>query len=395
MSSTEDETNSKESPFQDEKEEDTTTFSDLGLTEVLCEACESLGWKTPSKIQKEAIPRNPSDFFALVLTPTRELAYQISEQFEKLGKSIGVKCVVLVGGMDMVSQALVLGKKPHIIIATPGRLIDHMENTKGFDLRSLKYLIMDEADRILNMDFEIEVDKILTTMTKKVAKLQRASLRDPVRVEVSSKYQTVDKLLQYYLFIPLKYKEMYLVHIINELAGNSFIIFSSTCSGTLKLALLLRNLGFTAIPLNGQMSQNKRLASLNKFKNKKTARAGRSGRAITFVCQYDVELYQRIETLIGKKLPLYSGATEEEVMVLGDRVNEAVRFAKMEMKDMEGKEERKGGKSENRQRMTMMMEKILLELEIVLKNRIIRKKERQCARRNDDLIMINCAIYVT
>ena len=182
----------------------------------------------------------------------------------------------------MVSQAIVLGKKPHVIIATPGRLVDHLENTKGFTLRALKYLVMDEADRILNMDFEVEVDKILSclpkegrqnmlfsaTMTKKVAKLQRASLRDPVKVEVSSKYQTVDKLLQYYLFIPFKFKEVYLIHLINEMAGNSFIIFSSTCQGTLKLALILRNIGFLAIPLNGEMSQNKRLSSLNKFKSK-------------------------------------------------------------------------------------------------------------------------------
>ncbi len=130
------------------------------------------------------------------------------------------------------------------------------------------------------------------TMTKKVAKLQRASLSDPVKVEVSSKYQTVDKLRQvvhstfkaftgfcsfhfflsfgqYYLFIPLKYKELYLVHVLNEMQGNSFIIFSSTCNGTLKLALMLRNLGMAAIPLNGHMSQNKRLGALNKFKSKK------------------------------------------------------------------------------------------------------------------------------
>ena len=180
----------------------------------------------------------------------------------------------------MVSQAVILGKKPHVVIATPGRLVDHLENTKGFNLKALKYLVMDEADRILNMDFEVEVDKILScipregrrtmlfsaTMTKKVAKLQRASLKDPVKVEVSSKYQTVDKLLQYYMFIPLKFKEIYLVNIVNEMAGNSFIIFCSTCNATLKLALILRNLGFTAIPLNGQMSQNKRLGALHKFK---------------------------------------------------------------------------------------------------------------------------------
>merc|ERR1712212_128848 len=248
------------------------------------------------------------------------------------------------------------------------------------------YLVMDEADRILNMDFEVEVDKILgclpkegrrnmlfsATMTKKVAKLQRASLSEPVKVEVSSKYQTVDKLLQYYTFIPLKLKEIYLVHIINEMAGNSFIIFSSTCNGTLKLALILRNLGFTAIPLNGQMSQNKRLGALHKFKAKsrsiliatdvasrgldiphvdvvvnfdipthskdyihrvgRTARAGRSGRSVTFVTQYDVELYQRIEHLIGKKLPQYQ-TEQNEVMALAERVSEAQRYAKVELRE--------------------------------------------------------------
>lgn len=121
--------------------------------------------------------------------------------------------------MDMMTQALSLAKKPHIVIATPGRLIDHLENTKGFSLKTLKFLVLDEADKILNMDFEKEVDKLLkviprerntylfsATMTKKVQKLQRASLKDPVKLEVSSKYQTVDNLLQYYIFIPLKYK---------------------------------------------------------------------------------------------------------------------------------------------------------------------------------------------
>lgn len=345
----------------------------------------------------QALLENPQRYFALVLTPTRELAFQISEQFEALGSSIGVKCAVIVGGMDMMSQALVLAKKPHILIATPGRLLDHLENTKGFSLRSLKYLVMDEADRILNMDFEVEVDKILkviprerrtflfsATMTKKVKKLQRACLLEPVKVEVSTKYQTVEKLQQYYIFIPVKFKDVYLVHILNELAGNSFMIFCSTCNNTLRTALMLRNLGLAAVPLHGQMSQNKRLAALTKFKAKnrsilistdvasrgldiphvdivinfdipthskdyihrvgRTARAGRSGRAITFVTQYDVELYQRIEQLIGKQLPLYK-TEEDEVMVLQERVAESQRLAKMEMKDLTDKKgkRKKGG----------------------------------------------------
>ncbi|XP_053194336.1 probable ATP-dependent RNA helicase DDX47 [Scomber japonicus] len=406
-----------------ETEEVVKTFKDLGVTEVLCEACDQLGWKNPSKIQIEAIPvalqgkdviglaetgsgktgafaipilqsllASPQRLHTLILTPTRELAFQISEQFEALGSSIGVKCAVIVGGIDMMSQSLVLAKKPHIVIATPGRLIDHMENTKGFSLRALKFLVMDEADRILNMDFETEVDKILkviprerrtflfsATMTKKVQKLQRAALKDPVKCAVSTKYSTVDKLQQYYVFIPSKYKDCYLVSILNELAGNSFMIFCSTCNNAQRVALLLRNLGITAIPLHGQMTQNKRLGALNKFKSKsrsvllatdvasrgldiphvdcvinydipthskdyihrvgRTARAGRSGKSITFVTQYDVELFQRIETLIGKKLPAFP-TQEEEVMMLVERVSEAQRFARLEMKEQGEKRKR-------------------------------------------------------
>merc|ERR1712062_556962 len=426
MSSSESEQEEQNKQLEDDSEKPNKTFQDLGLDEWLCEAAsEVMGWKMPSKIQTEAIPialgdqdviglaetgsgktgafalpilhelfRNPQKLYGLVLTPTRELAFQIQEQFKKLGKSINLQCTALVGGMDMMEQSMTLGKRPHIIVATPGRLVDHLENTKGFNLKQLKYLVLDEADRILNLDFEKEVDKILScfpkqgrrnmlfsaTMTKKVAKLQRASLNNPVKVEVSSKYQTVDKLKQYYLFIPEKHKELYLVHLINEMAGNSFIVFSSTCNGTMKLALMLRNLGFSAIPLNGQMSQNKRLGALNKFKDRnrsiliatdvasrgldiphvdvvlnydipthskdyihrvgRTARAGRAGKSITIVSQYDIELYQRIEQLLGKKLPLYD-TTEEEVMILSERVAEAQRFAQKELKELEDKKKTK------------------------------------------------------
>uniref|UniRef100_A0A5S6QLL3 RNA helicase n=1 Tax=Trichuris muris TaxID=70415 RepID=A0A5S6QLL3_TRIMR len=412
-------------------QEDTenATFASLGVTSVLCEACKQLGWEEPTKVQKEAIPvalkdrdiiglaetgsgktgafalpilqsllESPQRLFALVLTPTRELAFQIAEQFEALGTCIGLKVAVIVGGVDMVTQALCLAKKPHVIVATPGRLVDHLENTKGFALRSLKFLVMDEADRILDMDFEAEVNKILevipnqrrtylfsATMTKKVSKLQRASLQDPVKIEVSSKYQTVEKLKQYYIFVPQKYKDCYLVYILNEMAGKSCIVFSSTCNNCLRSALLLRNLGFTAVPLHGQMNQAKRLGALNKFRAKdrsiliatdvasrgldiphvdliinfdipthskdyihrvgRTARAGRSGISVTFVTQYDVELYQRIEYLIGKQLPLYE-TEEPAVLSLLERVTEANRLARMQMKELEekkfGRQKRRG-----------------------------------------------------
>ncbi|KAE9418816.1 hypothetical protein Angca_008950, partial [Angiostrongylus cantonensis] len=392
-----------------------------GVCEPLCEACERVDWKTPSKIQVAALPHAlsgkdiiglaetgsgktgafalpilqsllevPQKLFALVLTPTRELAFQIAAQFEALGAGIGLMVAVIVGGIDMTTQALALAKRPHIIVsATPGRLVDHLENTKGFNLRAIKYLVMDEADRILNMDFEVELDKILrvipkdrrtylfsATMTKKVAKLERASLKDPVRVEVSTRYQTVENLRQHYIFIPFKYKEAYLVYLLNELAGSTAIVFCATCNSAMQIAMLLRQLGMQAVPLHGQMGQEKRLGALNKFKGKlkdvlvctdvasrgldiphvdlvinydvpsqskdyihrvgRTARAGRAGLAITFVTQYDVEVYQKIEVHIGKKLTEYP-CVEKEVMLLVERTQEANELAVKELKEMADK----------------------------------------------------------
>ena len=427
------ETNLASADIQLVNSDEGVTFASLGVCKELCQSCESVGWKRPSKIQQEVLPvafsgsdiiglaetgsgktgafalpvlqsllDRPSRLFALILTPTRELAKQIADQFKALGSSFDLKVCVLIGGnaQDRTSEAMMLGKKPHVVVATPGRLLDHLENTKGFHMRSLKYLILDEADRILDLNFEEQVDKILkelpkerhtylfsATMTSKVKKLQRASLNNPVRIEVSSKYQTVDQLRQMYLFIPHKYKDTYLVHVLNEKSGNSFIVFVSTCAAAERTTRMLRNLGFSAVSLHGQMNQCKRLAALAKFKGKqrsilvatdvasrgldiphvdfvlnydlpthskdyihrvgRTARAGRSGCSISFVTQYDVELYQRIEHLIGKKLPQYETA-EEEVLLLHERVCEALRLAKIEVNDAERKQrKRKGDKDDD------------------------------------------------
>ncbi|KAH0555991.1 ribosomal RNA processing protein, partial [Trichoglossum hirsutum] len=336
----------------------------------------------------------PQPLFGLVLAPTRELAYQISQAFEALGSLISVRTAVIVGGMDMVTQAIALGKKPHIVVATPGRLLDHLENTKGFSLRSLKYLVMDEADRLLDSDFGPIFDKILktlprerhtylfsATMTSKVESLQRASLSNPLRVSVSSsKYNTVSTLLQSYLFIPHKYKDIYLVHLLNEFAGQSAIVFTRTVNESQRIAILLRSLGFAAIPIHGQLSQSARLGALGKFRGGsrnilvatdvaargldipsvdlilnhdlppdsktyihrvgRTARAGKSGHAISLVTQYDVEIWLRIEAALGKKLSEHE-VVKEEAMVLSERVSEAQRSAVREMKELH---EKKGGK---------------------------------------------------
>eukprot|EP00551_Chaetoceros_affinis_P007273 CAMPEP_0203672208 /NCGR_PEP_ID=MMETSP0090-20130426/7777_1 /ASSEMBLY_ACC=CAM_ASM_001088 /TAXON_ID=426623 /ORGANISM="Chaetoceros affinis, Strain CCMP159" /LENGTH=583 /DNA_ID=CAMNT_0050537475 /DNA_START=18 /DNA_END=1765 /DNA_ORIENTATION=- len=417
-----------------------STFASLGVCEPICNAITTLGWTYATKIQKQTLPsalsandiiglaetgsgktgafaipilqsllQNPQRgaVYAIILSPTRELAFQIHEVISALGSSIGCTAVCIVGGVDMTSQAIALARNPHVVTATPGRLVDHLTNTKGFHLRQVKYLVMDEADRMLSMDFEQELNQILevvpdasdgrrtmlfsATMTSKVQKLQRASLHNPVRIEVSTKFQTPKKLLQNYLFIPAKYKDVYLTYLINDNAGKSILVFGATCNNVQRLALMLRNLGFPAVCLHGQMSQPKRLGALNKFKSGsrsilictdvasrgldipsvdvvinfdlpghgkdyihrvgRTARAGRSGVAVAMVTQYDVEVYQRLEVLLGRKLSELK-LDEETVLVLQERVSEAQRLATRELKEQlaalagsgKGKRRKKGNR---------------------------------------------------
>ncbi|KAG6861667.1 ribosomal RNA processing protein [Termitomyces sp. Mi166 len=349
------------------------TFESLGLINPLLQALDQVGFKEPTDIQVEALPHalegrdiigvastgsgktaafalpilqklwdEPKGLFACVLAPTRELAYQISQQFESLGSAMGVRCAVIVGGMDLPTQAIALAKRPHIVVATPGRLIDHLENTKGFSLRSIRFLVLDEADRLLDMDFGPIIDKILkliprerttylfsATMTSKVAKLQRASLSNPVRVEVNSKYQTVSTLLQYYLLMPLKDKDAYLVYLANSLAQNSMMIFTRTVHDA------QRGLDIPSVDI----VINFDIPTHSKdyiHRVGRTARAGRAGKSITLVTQYDVELIQRIEAVIGKKMDLWP-TDAEEIALLKERVNEASRLAITEMKDQAAK----------------------------------------------------------
>lgn len=393
-------------------------FSDLKLIPELLEACQALKFEKPTPIQAEAIPYGlegrdiiglaqtgsgktaaftipilqalwyaQTPYFACVLAPTRELAVQIRETFDALGSSMGLRCATIVGGMDMMDQARDLMRKPHVIIATPGRLMDHLENTKGFSLRSLKFLVMDEADRLLDMEFGPVLDKVLkviprerttylfsATMTSKIEKLQRASLSNPVRVAVSNKYATVDTLIQTLMVAPEGYKNTYLVYLLNEFIGKSIIIFTRTCAHAQRTALLARLLGFSAIPLHGQLTQAQRLGALNKFKAGdrnilvatdvaargldipsvdivinydiptdskayihrvgRTARAGRSGKSISLVTQYDLELILRIEAVIEMKLPK-EVPDRDIILSLHDTVDKATGEATIQTKQFQ------------------------------------------------------------
>lgn len=394
------------------------TFQSIGVCSELCEILDKMGYQHPTKIQKETLPYalqgkdliglaetgsgktaafaipiiqklldSPhSYFFALVLAPTRELCLQINQHFDILGSTIGLKTSCLVGGLDTASQAISLMKKPHVVIGTPGRVADHLANTKGFKLDRLNFLVFDEADRLLDMDFEKQINQILSqipkerstflfsaTMTSKVHKLQKASLHNPVKIEINTKYTTVSTLIQNYIFIPDKYKETYLSYILNENQGKTIIIFVEKCLDSMQITFVLRHLGFKAISINGKMTQTNRVGALNKFKNGdrnilvatdvagrgldipnvdlvinydlpqqakdyvhrvgRTARAGKSGRSISFVTQYDVENIQAIEHLIQKKMELYE-TEESKVLTLYEKVLDAVRVSRNELKDL-------------------------------------------------------------
>ncbi|TVU19381.1 hypothetical protein EJB05_35526 [Eragrostis curvula] len=403
---------------------ETPTFAELDLCPELVAACDAMKWTKPTKIQEEAIPyalqgrdlialaqtgsgktaafalpimqallEHRMPFFACVLSPTRELAIQIADQFQDLGKGIGVVCSVLVGGVDRMQQVISLTKRPHIVVGTPGRLLDHLRDTKGFSLNKIKYLVIDEADKLLNDEFETSLDDILqiipkerktflfsATMTKKVEKLQRACLRNPVMVKVGSKYSTVDTLKQEFYFVPAKHKDCYLVHVLSKMPDKMIMIFVRTCESTRLLALMLRNLGFNAISISGQMSQDKRLGALNRFKGKeckivvctdvasrgldiqgvdlvinydfplnskdyvhrvgRTARAGESGRAISLVNQYEAPWFKLVEGQLGKVIcPCV--ADKDEIEIHENSVANSKSIALRSLKESGGFKKRK------------------------------------------------------
>ncbi|KIV83106.1 hypothetical protein PV11_05160 [Exophiala sideris] len=395
-----------------------STFQDLGIDELLSVACTSLGYRTPTPIQEQAIPPalagrdlialaetgsgktvayllpilhhlfdHPQPLHSLILAPTRELALQITKVVEGLVAARSVLCVSLIGGVPRILQAMALGKKPHIIVATPGRLVDHLENTKGFSLRQLRYFVIDEADRLLDdLDFGPELSIILkllspnrrtylfsATMSGKVEALQRAALSNPRRMSVSSKMQTVATLLQSFLLIPHQHKDLYLAKLLDELTGRNGIIFTRTIEEAQRLFFMLQRLGLSAVALHGDLTQTAREKALDQFRSKsrrllvatdiaargldidsvdvvvnydlpgdsrtyihrvgRTARAGKSGRAFSFVTQYDIELLVRIEETLGQKLEEHVVA-KVEVMRHSLRVNDAQRVAAQKMKEL-------------------------------------------------------------
>lgn len=399
-----------ESPPARTMQQPPKTFKDLGVIEPLCEACDALGYRAPTRTQAQAISAalngrdllclaepnsgttaafvlpilqaltdNPQPLYSLILVPTSELILEVSQAVEDLGTMLPVRCALLIEGSDMAAQETALSQEPHIVAATPERILVHLENTKRFSLRNLKCLVVYGADRLVDLGFRPVLDRALgilpprttylfaATISDEVESLQRAVLSNPVRVSVSTEQQTASTPAQSCILTPARDKEIYLVHLLTQRAGQTGILYTSTTRTAQTVAKVLQYLGFSAIPIHGHLPDSARLAALNQFRAGSWdllvltgasvqgldipsvdfvlnydlpgdvqdymrrvgwARAGGSGMVISFITQYEVEVWLRIEEALGERLDALEINTDE-VMLFTERV----RVAQMAVKE--------------------------------------------------------------
>ncbi|GLT31964.1 hypothetical protein SLA2020_066610 [Shorea laevis] len=429
-------------------------FSELGLAEWAIQTCKELRFRGPTPVQTHCIPKilagrdvlgiaqtgsgktaafalpilhrlaeDPYGVFALVITPTRELATQLSEQFKALGSCLHLRCAVVVGGFDMIRQAKSLSSRPHVVVATPGRLKVLLQENPDIPpvFERTKFLVLDEADRVLDVGFEEELRVIFqclpknrqtllfsATMTSNLQTLLELSANKAYFYEAYEGFKTVETLKQQYVFIPKTVKDVYLIHILSKMEDmniRSAMIFVSRCRDCHLLSLLLEELDVETAALHSLKSQALRLSALHHFKSGqvsiliatdvasrgldiptvdlvinydlpryprdyihrvgRTARAGRGGLAVSFVTENDVQLVHEIEAELGKQLEEFE-CKEKEVLSDFTKVCKAKRVAAMKMMD-DGFEEKV--KERRKQKLKTLAEKGLL-----------RKKDRKRKR---------------
>jgi ATP-dependent RNA helicase RhlE len=293
------------------------TFDQLNLQEPLLKALKETGYSTPTPIQERAIPvvlqekdllgcaqtgtgktaafaipilqllngrkpaqaRGPRPVKALVLTPTRELAIQIDENFREYGKYTGLTQLVIFGGVSQGSQVNALRNGVDILIATPGRLLD-LVNQGFLNLQQLEIFVLDEADRMLDMGFIHDVKRIISripvkrqtlffsaTMPSEIAGLANTILKNPVKVEVTPVSSTAEKIAQEIYFTDKDSKRSLLIHILENTNIERALVFARTKYGSDKIARALSKAGIRADAIHGDKSQNARQNALNNFKD--------------------------------------------------------------------------------------------------------------------------------
>ncbi len=285
---------------------DGLNFYGLGIAPKILEALNKMKFTTPTPIQHKAIPSavegkdiigiaqtgtGKTLAFAipmvqalaqksgggLVLVPTRELALQVEETFRKIQHLFGLRSVVLIGGASMNMQIGAIRRNPRIVIATPGRLIDHLER-RTISLNDVKVLVLDEADRMLDMGFAPQIERILkaipkerqtmlfsATMPEEIVKIASSHMKLPLSVEVAPSGTTADKISQEVFIVKRDKKDLLLKKILEQYHG-SVLLFSRTRNGARKIARSLRDFGQSAAEIHSERSLSQRRQALDGFK---------------------------------------------------------------------------------------------------------------------------------
>lgn len=373
------------------EERPSSGFDSIGVRPDILRSLNEVGYKRMFPIQAEAIPPllegrdvigqahtgsgktaayaipiiekvegTKSYVQALVIVPTRELALQVTDEFNKIARHSNVKAYSIYGGQAITPQIERLRKKtPQIVVATPGRLIDHLERGT-IDLQDVRFVVLDEADRMLDMGFIDDVDYIMrklpndsqtalfsATMPNEIVRLADRYMRNPVEVLIDSDELSIDEIDQSYVLVDERSKFQALVEYIRKSGISSGIIFCATKIKTQRLAERLQAQGFKASPIHGDLSQNRREHAMQNFRDGRiellvatdvaargidvpevghvinydvpqdpltyfhrigrTARAGRNGKAITLVSNSEYPDFNRI-----------AGMTEAEIKRVTD-----------------------------------------------------------------------------
>lgn len=368
------------------------SFENLNLIEPILKALKTEGYVAPTPIQEQSIPiilerkdllgcaqtgtgktaafaipiiqilesskkfEGPRAIKCLILTPTRELAIQIGESFAAYGRHTSLKHTVIFGGVSQGSQVSALKSGVDILIATPGRLLD-LINQKFIHLHYLKIFVLDEADRMLDMGFIHDVKKIITripekrqtlffsaTMPDEIQKLANTILVNPEKVEVTPVSSTADTIDQSIYFVEKADKKKLLIHMLNDKEIKSALVFTRTKHGADKITKDLIKAGIKAEAIHGNKSQNARQRALSGFKNGqikaliatdiaargididelshvinyelpnvpetyvhrigRTGRAGSSGVAFSLCDEEEMEYLKDIQKVIGREIPV-------------------------------------------------------------------------------------------
>ena len=286
-------------------------FSALGLSDLLTKSLQDMGFESPSEIQEKAIPvliQNQNHFIglaqtgtgktaafglplidlidindrhtqAIVLAPTRELGQQIAAQFQNFSKYLPeIKVLAVYGGAPISNQIRALKDKPQIIIATPGRMIDLL-NRKALNISKIRYVVLDEADEMLNMGFKDDLDEILShtpkekltwlfsaTMPKEIRRIVKTYMHDPVEISVNSGTSTNKDIEHQYAVVKVSDKTEAIKRIMDVTPKMKGIIFCRTKRDTQALADDLKSAGYHVDALNGDLSQAQRDRVMRQFK---------------------------------------------------------------------------------------------------------------------------------